>query len=110
MTCEVGFSVLIPRWLERGLLSTTPSGYLGLFPNMSGMKKVRKPCLECVDAIHNLKGSRRGRNLPCVTHGGSTAIEFEIPDMLLLVRRGLKRSTGKGKYRRRAPGKYLIHV
>lgn len=28
---------------------------------------------------------------------GSTAIEAEIPDMLLLVRRWLKRSTGKGK-------------
>lgn len=57
------------------------------------------------------KGLQESRNLPCVTHGGSTAIEFEIPDMLLLVRRGLKRSTGKGKkYRRRAPGKYLIHV
>lgn len=45
MPCEVGFSVLTHRWLERGPLSTTPSGYLGLFPNMSGMKKVRKLCL-----------------------------------------------------------------
>lgn len=57
MTRAVGFSVSVHRWLERGPLSTTPSGYLGLFPDMSGMEKVRDPGLGCQEAIQNLKGS-----------------------------------------------------